>query len=807
MKGEDRQTRALPGGLTEETLNLLEFPEVCRILSALAATPVGKRQAQGLAPFDTVEEARQELETLRQCQAWMEEEGAPGFGLEEDPVAVLDRLAVEGSTVEFSEILVLTRLAALGAGFEESLRPCRERFPLLFAHVVHLPDFRAFAQEMNRKILPGGELADHASPELHRIRRQIEASRSRIQTILQEYLKNTDYGWQDDFITVRNDRYVLPVRRDHPKRLEGVVHGTSSSGATLFIEPMKTLGMNNQLIQLREQERAEMARIRLDICLRVHARLSEWRALAEEIGYLDLLTSKARFAKTFQGVLPELTGDGSFHFSEARHPLLVEQSLRSGMVVVPISLWMGEDRHVLILSGPNAGGKTVVLKTVGLLTLMGCCGLPVPALAARISFLHNIQVNIGDQQSIQENLSTFSAHLQALKGIMERVSLPALVLLDELGTGTDPEQGAALAIAVMEKLVAGGARVVVTTHYNRLKAYGYQNPGAVNMAVEFDRSAMRPTYRLLEGVAGSSSGLEIAARLGFPADVLAEASRMTDQADLHTDRYLEAIREKMIELEKAGVELGLQRQLAEEERENQRRELRRLRERLETERLEGLEQQARQFQSSAEKILHEIRDGAERDAARQKLRRRLDQVKTQTQKSIRPAPAGAAPAEGSGPYLPKAGDRVRISSLEQMGVVERVDLPFVEISIAGKRWRFHRSDLEPVAATPAEPLPRLEKRREIRSGVVMELESGGEIAAELTLIGCTGEEAVERTDKYLDQAVLAGHPRVRLIHGHGKGILRKVLQEFLRTHPHVAAVRSGKEDEGGQAATIVELRL
>ncbi len=797
-------------GISEETLALLEFSEIRRILASFASTPPGKERARRLLPFRTLTEAGDELETFRQCAEWLESEGSSGLGMEEDPIPILKRLTVEGTVVEFSEILVLTGMATIGLGLEQSLRPLKERYPRLSILASQIPDFRAFVAEIGKKILPGGELADNASPELNRLRRQITICRDRIRRILQEYVGSADSGLQDEFITLRNDRYVLPVRRDHPKRLEGVVHGTSSSGATLFIEPMKTLEMNNQLIQLCEQERAEMARIRSEICGRIHARLPEWMELVETIGYMDLLTAKVRFASAFAAVPPVLSEESVLLLSEARHPLLVEQFSYRHNEVVPISLEMGGARQVLVLSGPNAGGKTVALKTIGLLLLMGTCGLPVPALQARLPFLHNIQANIGDQQSIQENLSTFSAHLQALKGIMERVKPeePALVLLDELGTGTDPEQGAALAIAVIERLMASGALVVVTTHYNRLKAYGYEKEGAANMAVEFDTVAMCPTYRLLDGVAGSSSGLAIAERLGFPRDVIDAARRIADPAELETDRYLESIRQKMSDLEKARMELGLQRQMLEEERENLRRDLHRQKERLETERIARLEEQAKQFLSESEKILQEAGDEARKDRIRQKVRRQVDQVKTRMQRAVSSTsgPAIPIPAASGGEYLPKAGDHVHLIGIEQNGVVERVDLPFVEVLVSGKRWRFRRSEIAPMETVSEQGKSKLDKHQEIRSGITVELESESEVPLELNLIGCTGEEAVERTDKYLDQASLSGLSRVRLIHGHGKGILRKVLHNYLKGHPHVSSTAAAADNEGGQAVTIVHLR-
>lgn len=796
-----------------QTLGSLEFDEIRRMLAGFVSSLPGRRAAASLAPLSDKTSVARELQAFDQCRSWIESAGFPALALSDDPAPILDRVAVAGVTLEAPEILVLARLARVGMEVRASLRTVSAEYPLLASRVERLMNFSPFVAEIEKKIEPNGELSDNASPALRRIRRSTEAVREKIQEILRGYLqkgqprdRDVPHGiLQDQFITVRNGRYVLPVRADAPRRIEGVVHGTSSSGATLFVEPLKTVDLNNQLFRLQEQEREEIMRILGDISQRIHQQLREWLTLLEAVTYLDLLVAKVRFARAYDARAPQLSDGGRLLLTDACHPLLIEQFQKTGVPVVPISVRMEPGRQVLILSGPNTGGKTVALKTVGMLSLMAACGMPVTAREAVIPVFARILVDIGDQQSLQSNLSTFSAHLLALRDIVTSAEHPSLALLDEVGTGTDPEQGAALAIAVIERLKAMGAMIVATTHYNRLKAYGYESEGVANMAVEFDTVAMRPTYHLIDGVAGGSSGLEIAARLGIDPAIIEAARRIVDPKDLEVDRQFEAIRNKLAELEQARQALGLERQMAERERLELHSDYRQRTEQLETELGRRFDEQMKTLKVEADRILRDLRKEVERAQLRKSAERRLEHLKTRVQKAaLIPKESQSASAPPAAGRELRAGDRVRILSLEQDGIVERANSPRLEVKIAGKRWNIDRSDLELISEPGMASAAR--GPREIASGVILELDQSEEVPQELNLIGCTVDEAVERTDKFLDQSALANRQAVRLVHGFGKGKLRSALAGFLAGHPHVAGAHAAATDEGGQAVTVVELR-
>ena len=791
--------------MLQDTYRSLEFEEIRRIVAGFVSSPMGGSAARAIKPFPDAESATKELQAVEECRVWMEEQGEPSLSLAADPTPILERVGITGVVLEPSDLLLLAGLGRVGMEVKAALRSSAQQYPLLHRRFSNLANFSPLIADLEKKIQPNGELADNASPALRQLRRSIQGTRIRIQETLQDMLQGANAAaFQDQFITERNGRYVLPVRSDTPRKVDGVVHGTSSSGATLFVEPMKTVALNNQLVQSQEKEREEVHRILSELSERIHLDCDDWIQLLQAVTYLDLLVAKVRFQRVYSAVIPRITGKEELFIREARHPLLVEQFKTTGVPVVPITLHLEDSRRILVLSGPNTGGKTVALKTVGLISLMSACGLPVTAEDANIHFFRHILVDIGDQQSIQSNLSTFSAHLLSLNAIMRQAEAGSLVLLDEVGTGTDPEQGAALAIAVIEHLKKRGALVIATTHYNRLKAYAYQAPSVANMAVEFDAQSMRPTFRLIDGVAGGSSGLEIAARLGMDPEVIQAARRIVDPKDIEADIQLEGIRKKLAELESAHQQLGIERQIAARERIELQQDFRARRDKLEKELQRRFDDQFRSFKLEGDRILKELRGDIERSRYQRSTERRLEQLKSKKQRGVIPGHETAAvPSAAETDRRLRPGDRVRILSLEQEGIVERADSPKVEISISGKRWKIERDDL---ALVTAADMPTVAKGpRRIAEGVILDTEGEEALPQDLNLIGCKVEDALQRADKFLDQCVLAGRRSIRLVHGHGKGVLRRALAEFLKGHPHVAAARSADENEGGAAVTLVQL--
>ncbi|PYS78246.1 MAG: endonuclease MutS2, partial [Acidobacteria bacterium] len=411
-------------------------------------------------------------------------------------------------------------------------------------------------------ILPSGELDDRASPELGRIRRELTSARSRITRSLESLMRRSSEAIQEELVTVRNDRFVIPVRADHQARIKGVAHGSSSSGATIFVEPLETIDGNNELQTLREAEQREIAEILFALSEELRRELPAIELAARAITELDFTGAKAAFAERFACVVPHVSEPGAdrgprggsdtnatLEFIDARHPLLEETLRAAGGTVVPVSFKLDDKNTTMVISGANAGGKTVVLKTAGLLSLMALSGVPVPAKQARVPFYRSVLADIGDHQSLAANLSTFTSHVGNIAAMIESSETPALVLLDEVGTGTDPEEGSALGVAVVDHFKQRGAHVLATTHYAGLKMYAANEPGVLNASVEFDEKTLRPTYRLLVGIAGSSSGLEIAQRFGIPAEVIARAMGQVQGSSRASIEYLRRIKSEAEEAE------------------------------------------------------------------------------------------------------------------------------------------------------------------------------------------------------------------------------------------------------------------
>lgn len=786
------------------TLESLEYTAVLALLAERTQTPQGRRLAERLRPMTDPEGIRRALRLTQDTVRYFGERS--GFGLSglSDPTEALRLLRIENAALSPTQILDLMALIAVGQDVRASVLGRRREYPHLAALVAEIPDLRPVLRHLRGKILPGGEVDDHASPQLAEIRQQIQRVRARLYRRLQEIMRASPEGIvQDEIVTLRNERYVIPVRASHRTQIPGVVHAVSSSGATVFIEPLETIELNNELVRWREEEQAEIARLLRELSDRLRVELPQLEKLARLLAELDLLGAKARLAIEFRCVEPEIVSDRLvLLLDEARH-LLLEHVLRErGETVVPISLSLDQERHVLIISGPNAGGKTVALKTIGLVALMAQSGLLVPARAATLSVFHQILADIGDRQSLVANLSTFTGHIQSVREMADRLRLPALVLLDEVGTGTDPEEGAALAIAIVEYFRRRGAMVVAATHYSALKAYGYLTPGVVNAAVEFDPIRLEPTYRLQQGVAGASSALEIARRVGLPEEILAHAREQMGMVEREANRYLLLLREELdrqrdlraaLEQERAAVAERyeqLQREFRERERQRQRE--------FET----ALSELLRTLSERAEAVLGQIADRRAQLEARRFAERRLAKFASEVQQHRRAfsfeSPLSPTPSRRMVSALeapPKPGDRVRVRDLDQIGVVAEVDADHVLVQVGSLRVKTDLGNLD-VLLEPDSSDARTSGR------LVLHRATRPEVPSELNLIGKTVEEALSLTDQFLDAACLAGQLDVTIIHGAGSGALRRALREFLAQHPHVAHFYATRADR----ATRVQLR-
>jgi DNA mismatch repair protein MutS2 len=580
--------------MNNQAFATLEFNSLRVLLQHGAQTKMGWARIDALGPIDEIKQLQQVLRETAESIELRQRGGRLSFDGIADPADSISRLRIEGTALDPLAILDLARMCEAAMSARTAILAEREACPALFEIVGALPaDLGKLLARVAKKILPSGELDDRASPELGRIRRELSSARSRITRSLESLMRRSSEAIQEELVTVRNDRFVIPVRADHQTRIKGVAHGSSSSGATIFVEPLETIDANNELQTLREAEQREIAEILFALSEELRRELPGIELAAVAITELDFIGAKAAFAEKFDCVVPHVSEPGAdrgpragsprgvviatgsqtqverhdpratargsdtnatLEFIEARHPLLEETRRASGGAVVPVSFALDDGNTTMVISGANAGGKTVVLKTAGLLSLMALSGVPVPAKQARVPFYRSVLADIGDHQSLAANLSTFTSHVGNIASMIESCETPALVLLDEVGTGTDPEEGSALGVAVVDHFKQRGAHVLATTHYAGLKIYAANEAGVLNASVEFDEKTLRPTYRLLVGIAGSSSGLEIAQRFGIPAEVIGRAMEQVKGSSRASIEYLRRIKseaEEAVSLRKA----------------------------------------------------------------------------------------------------------------------------------------------------------------------------------------------------------------------------------------------------------------
>jgi DNA mismatch repair protein MutS2 len=720
--------------------------------------------------------------------------------------------------------------ASLRDAFREAGRadsaPSARQYPLLSARAAAVADLRPFAAAIRRAVLPTGEISDDASPELKRIRASIGRTRETIQKSLERVLRSRGGDSGEDYVTLRNDRFVIPVRAAERRQVQGVVHAASATGQTVFVEPFETVEHNNRLVQLGEDEAAEIARILSELTGRLRANFGPLRGAVETIAELDSVFARARFARDFDCTLPEFTSAELFSASgtavdapsldllDARHPVLADTLRAHGRTAVPMTLALGAPETVLVISGPNTGGKTVALKTVGLAVLSAQSGIPVAAAKARMPIVDRVLVDIGDEQSIAADLSTFSAHMLNVRAMLDSATPSSLVLMDELGTGTAPDEGAALAVALLEEFRERGCLTLATTHHDRLKTYASTTPGVLNAAVEFDEVNLRPTYRLLVGVPGGSSGIDIARRLGLPARVIDRARAELSPEALEAGAliaYLHRSRDELETLKREAVRAA--EELAEEKKRLQtewtERQRTRLRE-LEQQFAQVIEKHEKEAARAIEAIKErEVRAQLEKQTQRKLVKARGEaradaDAATVAHLADSQADLGVAAAHAAKPVAQSdliPGARVRVRGLPNPVTLRRRDETTAEVEAGPLRMKVALADITAIVGEEAV------KKKTLPQGVTVRRQPADEPAGEeINVIGCTVEEATRRVDKFLDQAALAGSPQVRIIHGHGTGALRRGLAEFLRTHPLVDAIRSEAEDRGGQAITLVQLK-
>ena len=823
---------------------ILEFDRLRELLRGRTTSAPGRRAIEALEFRTERAQLEREFAAVWEAIAYLRSGEELGFGALADPEAWLERLDLPGAVLAPAQLLDATSLVDLATSVREIFRDASPKFPLLTERARSLADSRFLAAAIRRAILPNGEISDDASPALRRVREGMARTREGLQKALERILRARGGEGGEDYITQRNDRYVIPVRAAERRSLDGVVHAASATGQTVFVEPLETIEVNNRLVQLREEEAAEIARILEELTSKLVAERGPLSHSAATLAEMDALFARARFAREYDACIPEFTEEAAIMLEAARHPVL-ESTLRpQGREVVPLSLRLGKDETVLVISGPNTGGKTVALKTVGLAVLAAQSGIPVAAQSARLGIFDRVLADIGDEQSIAADLSTFSAHMLNLKSILGALTPHSLVLLDEIGTGTAPEEGAALAVALLDEFRARGCLVLATTHHDRLKAYASTTPGVLNAAVEFDEERLAPTYRLRVGVPGGSSGITIARRLGLPERIVERAKELITPEAHEAAGLIAYLHRSRDVLEQ------MQRDLAEQTRqlEADRRELREEWVARQRARIAELEQRfnaaVAEHERQMTRAIEAVKDRELRAQMEKQSRRKLTEARGEARSeadaavvahlSESQADLGVA-AEIVHPPAPEelvAGVRVRVRGLPAAVLLRRRDGGSAEIEAGPLRMKVPLSEITAVvredggkSASGAGAGARLgavasgasaggsagtKTVGAARSGVSVhaapaDRETGG-AGDEINVIGCTVEEASRRVDKFIDNAALAGKPAVRVIHGHGTGALRRGLAEFLAAHPLVESVHAEAQERGGTAVTVVELR-
>jgi DNA mismatch repair protein MutS2 len=817
--------------VNKQAFTTLEYQHLLALIKRNAQTEPGQRRVEALSPIDDVSELRRQLKTLSECVMLRNRGVKWWFSGLTDPAEAIARLRVEGASLDPLAILQTARLCEQAMSARAAILAERENATMLWQLVENLPrDLDSLVARVTNKILPSGELDDRASPELASIRHEINVLRSRITRSLEGLMRRSAEAIQDELLTIRNDRFVIPVKADHRGRVQGVAHGYSSSGATAFIEPLETIDANNELQGLHESEAREIARILFGLTEELRAQLPAIELASEAVAELDFINSRAIFHQSFNCVIPEIKTDqttlnssGELELVDARHPLLEENLRASGGSVVPVSFALNENKNAMVISGANAGGKTVVLKTAGLLALMALSGISVPARSARIPFYASVLADIGDHQSLAANLSTFTSHVANIARMIEICEAPALVLLDEVGTGTDPEEGSALGVAVVDHFRrACGAHVIATTHYSGLKMYAGNEPDVVNASVEFDEKTLRPTYRLLVGVAGASSGLEIARRFGVPAGIVENAMRSVKDSSLQASEYLRRIKREAENAEELRQALEEERSAVAERFASLDKEAAKREQERQSTFEQTVQRTIAEVEKRARELVAKIEDRTERVRVERDVQRRVGEMKRSASREVRvvrekqtvePERAEADVEEGpqyvtAAPREIVVGDKVKLRSFGSVGIVDQIKDGLAEVRVKSLRFRERLEQLELVEAqsTPKSQQGKLEKLKRSAASELHLADAEQKARSELNVIGQTTDEAVDAVDKFLDEASLASLSQVRIVHGHGTGALRRAIAGLLDGHPHVARFLPAPPDQGGAGATVVELR-
>jgi DNA mismatch repair protein MutS2 len=832
--------------LVHSSARVLEFDALRELLRGYTSSPLGQKRITALTAstdrdwIGSQQELASEIREFRRVGGRFDFSGLIEVG------QLVDKSRIAGAALETTEIRDVILVVDRAAEWREiALHPpasMRSEWRGVRSLSDQIVDFTDFLRAFRNKIQPDGTLEDKASPELARIRREIEKQRRAIQESLRGYLRRLAEGGavQEELVTIRGERFVIPVRVEQKRRVQGVVHGASSSGQTVFVEPLETIEQNNELVRLLEEELAEIHRILLEMTQRIGSKATSILVAVDVLTELELQYAKARFAEDYNCIAVRLSGDeqgrgdqqdprgdrrprlseaskARLLLHNARHPLLERNLKAKGASVVPVTIELEGPRRQLIITGPNTGGKTVALKTVGLLSLMAQSGLPVPADRAELPVFDAVLADIGDYQSIEQNLSTFSAHVTNIDFISRTATVHSLVLLDELGSATDPEEGAALAVAIAGHFARIGAITVISTHHTSLKVYAANTPGVLNAAVGFNEKTLQPTYELKVGVPGASAGINIAQRLGLNPFIIESARARLGTQARDVGQFLDKLHADLREAENERLRLKAREQELEGEKAHLAAEGRKEQQAKVRDMEKKLESVLRDFEYQAREAVTAIQDRAAAQKLSKDAERRIAKLRREFREQFDATVVAHSTGADQGdphaqPQVVKhvsEGDTVKLKSTGRPArVLRKTDDNHFEVEMGVMKMKIARDDIAEVLASAQGKVVQTPVTAARARGISVSLESeGANVPTEINVIGQTVDVASREVEKFVDRAFLAGLPRVRVVHGSGMGILRKALRQLLQQHPHVASVAEPPQNEGGGGATVVELRV
>ena len=789
--------------MNQKALKTLEFDKIIHILTAHAASEGAKEMCRKLVPYDNINDVERAQRETADALRRVYRKGSVSFGGIRDIRGSLKRLEI-GGILGMGELLqIMSLLEAAGKirqyGQREADDTSRDSLDESFEFLDPVP---TLASEIRRCILADDEMADDASSALLQIRRSMRQMNDKVHNTLNSMVNGSARSYlQDPVVTMRDGRYCLPVKAEHRSQVPGMIHDQSSTGSTLFIEPMAVIKLNNDFKELLMKEQQEIEKI-LSVLSEKAAAVTE--ILAEDyriLTALDFIFARAMMAKDMKATRPIFNTDRQIHIKDGRHPLLDPKK------AVPITVRLGDDFDLLIITGPNTGGKTVSLKTVGLFTLMGQAGLHIPAFeGSRLAVFDQVYADIGDEQSIEQSLSTFSSHMTTIVSILKEVTLNSLVLFDELGAGTDPTEGAALATSILDHLHRQGIRAMATTHYSELKVYALSTEGVENACCEFDVESLRPTYRLLIGIPGKSNAFAISSRLGLEDFLIEDAKKRINAQDVSFEDMMAELQDSRVKLLNEQEEITRYKSEIRTLRDALQKKQDRIDERKEkilsdaAAQANAILQEAKDYADETMKNFHKFGKASisvkDMEAERARLREKIKENDSRTAKA---APKPKKKLKAAALHI---GDRVRVLSLNLEGTVSTLPNPkgdlFVQMGIL--RSQVNINDLEYIGE--AENL----QKGMTTGGGKLRMSKSAAVSTEINLIGMTVDEAIAHLDKYLDDAYLAHVPNVRIVHGKGTGALRTAVHQYLKRCKHVKTFRLGTFGEGDAGVTIAEFK-